>query len=212
MPEPLDPVSLTGTHVALVPLTMAHVPDLVAAASVSRASYGLTWVPDSPEAARLYVEAALESHGRGEALPFATVDRGTNRIIGSTRFGNIERWRWPEPFRAGRQREDGLPDAVEIGWTWLAADAQRTRINTEAKLLMLTHAFEIWRVHRVALRTDERNARSRAAIERLGAKLDGILRAHMPAYDGQVRSTASYSIVATGWDSVRSRLLEKLGP
>jgi RimJ/RimL family protein N-acetyltransferase len=206
---PLEPVSLIGARVALVPLTLERVPGLLAAATVSRATYTLTGVPDTAEAMREYVDAALELHRRGEALPFATLDRQSDRVVGSTRFGNIERWRWPPAF-ATKQRQEGIPDAVEIGWTWLAADAQRTAINTEAKLLMLTHAFETWRVQRVALRTDARNARSRAAIERLGAKLDGILRAHMPAHDGEVRSTASYSIVASEWSDVRRHLTEKL--
>ena len=99
---------------------------------------------------------------------------------------------------------------MEIGWTWLAADAQRTAINTEAKLLMLGHAFEAWRVRRVNLRTDSRNLRSRAAIERLGAKLDGILRAHMPASDGGVRDTATYSLLATEWPQAKERLAGRL--
>jgi RimJ/RimL family protein N-acetyltransferase len=102
----------------------------------------------------------------------------------------------------------GFADAVEIGWTWLAASAQRTGINTEAKRLMLGHAFEVWEVHRVTLKTDARNQRSRAAIERLGAKLDGLLRGHMPAYDGEVRTSAVYSIVRDEWPAVRVRLDE----
>jgi RimJ/RimL family protein N-acetyltransferase len=195
--------------VALVPLSLAHIPALVAAATVSRATYTLTGVPDSAETMREYVEAATELHQHGEALPFATTERRSGRVLGSTRFGNIERWRWPAAF-ASKQRQDGLPDAVEIGWTWLAADVQRTAVNTEAKLLMLTHAFETWHVQRVSLRTDERNARSRAAIERLGARLDGLLRAHMPASDGQIRSTASYSILASEWEAVRRGLLARL--
>src|SRR5207248_842495 len=117
----------------------------------------------------------------GSALPFAIVQRASGRVIGSTRFFNFEYFRWPEGTRAPPQ----APDAVEIGWTWLAADAQRTVANTEAKLLMLAHAFESWKVVRVNLRTDARNARSRAAIERLGAKLDGILRSHVPSVDGR---------------------------
>lgn len=99
-----------------------------------------------------------------------------------------------------------MPDAIEIGWTWLAPSAQRTPVNTEAKHLMLALAFERWKVHRVTLKTDERNARSRANIERIGGKLDGILRAHMPASDGGVRNTAIYSIVASEWPVVAKRL------
>jgi RimJ/RimL family protein N-acetyltransferase len=137
--------------------------------------------------------------------------RPDGEILGTTRFGNIERWLWPEPF-ADRGRTDGEPDAVEIGWTWLRHDAQRTAVNTEAKLLMLGHAFEVWKVTRVALRTDRRNARSRAAIERLGAKLDGVLRSHLPtAADGTIRDTATYSILDGEWESVRRGLLARLG-
>ena len=102
------------------------------------------------------------------------------------------------------------PDAVEIGSTWLAPSAQRTAINTHAKLLMLTHAFEAWAVLRVTLKTDARNLRSRAAIERIGARFDGVLRAHMPAFDGGVRDTAFYSIVAVEWPELRRALLDRV--
>jgi RimJ/RimL family protein N-acetyltransferase len=100
---------------------------------------------------------------------------------------------------------------VEIGWTWLAADAQRTALNSEAKYLMLAHAFERWRVHRVSLQTDARNARSRAAIERIGARLDGVLRAQRPAADGTVRDSAYYTILDSEWPAVRARLEARLG-
>jgi RimJ/RimL family protein N-acetyltransferase len=121
-------------------------------------------------------------------------------VVGSTRFGNIERW-----------SSDAI-DAVEIGWTWLAASAQRTAVNTEAKILMLDHAFGVWRVKRVTLKTDARNARSRAAIARIGGKLDGILRAHMPAADGGVRDSAVFSILAAEWPAHRARLLDTAAP
>jgi RimJ/RimL family protein N-acetyltransferase len=136
------------------------------------------------------------------------VDAVTSTVVGSTRFFNVERWRWPPGHTA--QRPPDRPDAVEIGWTWLAAAAQRTPINTEAKLLLLTHAFEAWGCHRVTLKTDSRNQRSRAAIERLGAKLDGIVRAHMPAVDGPIRDTALYSIVAAEWPAIKARLQQRL--
>ena len=100
---------------------------------------------------------------------------------------------------------------VEIGWTWLAAAAQRTPINTEAKLLMLTHAFETWRVHAVKLNTDARNARSRAAIERIGARFDGVLRAHRPASDGGIRDTAAFSLLEAEWPAAKRHLLARLG-
>jgi RimJ/RimL family protein N-acetyltransferase len=179
---------LEAGAVALVPLAIDHVDALWAAASGPRDSYRFSTVPASREAMRAYVEEALA----GAFVPYATTWRG--RVVGSTRF-LPERW----------HRGDTI-HACEIGWTWLAADAQRTEVNTTAKLLMLGHAFERWRVHRVHLKTDARNARSRAAIERLGARLDGILRAHMPAADGGVRDSAWYSIVAAEWPAIRDRL------
>jgi RimJ/RimL family protein N-acetyltransferase len=196
-----------GACVRLEPLALRHLPGLSAAASGPRDTYALTWVPEGEPAMLRYVEEALALRESGAAVPFATIQRATGRAIGSTRFFNFEYFRWPEGARVPPQP----PDAVEIGWTWLAADAQRTPVNTEAKLLMLTHAFETWRVLRVNLRTDARNARSRAAIERLGAKLDGILRAHVPASDGGVRDTATYSLLATEWPAAKSRLEARLG-
>jgi RimJ/RimL family protein N-acetyltransferase len=156
-----------------------------------------------------YIETALADWDAARALPFATVDRARGRVVGATRFGNVEFWAWP-PGNPNQRGED-VPDVVEIGWTWLAADAQRTAINTEAKYLMLTHAFERWRVHRVSLQTDARNARSRAAIERIGARLDGVLRAQRPASDGTVRDSAYYTILDREWPAVRARLEARLG-
>jgi RimJ/RimL family protein N-acetyltransferase len=128
--------------------------------------------------------------------------------VGSTRFGTIDFWPWP-PGNPN-QRGDDVPDAVEIGWTWLAAEAQRSAINTEAKLLMLTHAFEEWRVHRVSLMTDARNERSRRAILRLGAREDGILRAQRPGSDGTIRDTAAFSILEHEWPMIRTQLQSRL--
>ncbi len=153
---------------------------------------------------RQYVDSALAGHNLGAILPFAVIQRSTGNAVGSTRFGNIEYWDWPEdsPY----QRGEHLPDVVEIGWTWLAPEAQRTGINTESKLLMLTHAFETWMVHRVSFRTDSRNERSRAAIERIGATLDGVVRAASIAYDGAIRDTAYYSIIESEWPAVKGRI------
>jgi len=205
--QALFPLTLTGPGVRLEPLSREHVPGLLQAAGESRETYRLTGVPADEPSALDYVVRALAAAGRGEAVPFATVDLVQARVVGSTRFGNLERWSWPgtpvAPVPLG-------PDALEIGWTWLAASAQRTHVNTEAKLLMLTHAFEVWRVRRVNIRTDARNARSRANIERVGGRLDGILRAHMPSYDGGVRDTASYSILASEWGAIRERLALRL--
>ena len=207
---PLPIVTLAGRYVRLEPLSPAHVEGLLRAARGPRDTFGLTFVPHDETGMRAYVEQALALHAAGEALPFATIDArdaAHPRVVGSTRFATIERWTWrvgtPPPRPIG-------VDAAEIGWTWLAADAQRTDINTEAKLLMLGLAFDEWKLERVTLKTDARNARSRNAIERIGGKLDGVLRAHMPAYDGQVRDTAFFSILRAEWADVRRGLERRL--
>jgi len=204
----VTPVALEGRHVRLEPLTRGHVEALLAAASGPRATYGLTTVPADRDSMARYVETALRDQEAGRSLPFATVSRASGRVVGSTRFLNIEFWPWPEgnPHQRGRE----LPDAVEIGSTWLAADAQRTAVNTEAKLLMLAHAFETWRVHRVSLMTDARNERSRRAILRIGAKFDGVIRAQRPASDGMIRDTAAFSILEREWPEVRRALTSRL--
>ena len=146
----------------------------------------------------------------GSAVPFAIVSVNDDSVIGSTRFWNLERWAWPQGHpRHGRS----APDACEIGYTWLTRSAIRTAANTEAKLLMLTHAFEVWGVQRVSLKTDARNERSRAAIERLGARYDGTLRCHMPAYGpgGGARDSAFFSIVQEEWPRVKAGLESRLG-
>ena len=202
------PVTLEGHHVRLEPLSRDHTSALLRVARGSRETYGFTHVPDTEAAMAAYVDTALEAQAARRALPFATVDRAAGRVVGSTRFGNVEFWAWPpgNPNQRGAQ----VPDVVEIGWTWLAADAQRTAINTEAKLLMLEHAFERWRVHRVSLMTDARNARSRSAIERLGAGFDGVVRAQRVAADGGIRDTACYSILDREWPDVRASLQSRL--
>jgi RimJ/RimL family protein N-acetyltransferase len=191
--------------VTLRPLALADAGALALAAAESRGEYGYTRVPDSVEDARRYIELALSDRDAGRRMPFAI--EWHDRVVGSTSYLDIQQWRWP----AGSplQRAD-YPDSVEIGSTWLAASAQRTRCNTEAKYLLLSHAFDVWRVHRVCLKTDERNARSRRAIERLGAVFEGVRRSDMPAQDGAVRSSAYYSIVPAEWPLVRKRLEEAL--
>jgi N-acetyltransferase len=195
--EPL----LCGDTVTLRVLSMADVVALAAAAAESRNEYDYIRVPEGVEDAQRYIETALAEHQAGRRVPFAIVWHG--RVVGSTSYLDLDRWRWP----AGSplQRADH-PDAVEIGSTWLAASAQHTRCNTESKYLMLSNAFDAWRVHRVTLKTDERNARSRRAIERLGAVFEGVRRAHMPAQDGSVRNSAYYSIVRAEWPDVRRQL------
>ena len=189
----------------LRPLALADAGALALAAAESRGEYGYTRVPDSVEDARRYIELALSDRDAGRRMPFAI--EWHDRVVGSTSYLDIQQWRWP----AGSplQRTD-YPDSVEIGSTWLAASAQRTRCNTEAKYLLLSHAFDVWRVHRVCLKTDERNARSRRAIERLGAVFEGVRRSDMPAQDGAVRSSAYYSIVPAEWPLVRKGLEEAL--
>ena len=185
----------------LRPLTTADAVALAAAAAESRQEFTYTRVPDGVEEAQEYIRVALADRDAGRRVPF--VIAWHDRVVGSTSYLDLQRWRWPAG--SPMQRTD-QPDAVEIGSTWLAASAQRTRCNTEAKYLLLCHAFDVWRVHRVSLKTDERNARSRRAIERLGAVFEGVRRADMPAQDGSVRSSAYYSIVRAEWPDVREKL------
>jgi RimJ/RimL family protein N-acetyltransferase len=205
----VTPVTLEGRWVRLEPLAATHVDRLLAAASGRRDTYAFTTVPGTPAHMTAYVAFALAEQEAGRALPFATVDRSRDQVVGCTRFFEIEYW----PWMAGNANQRGAdrPDAVEIGWTWLAADAQRTPINTEAKLLMLSHAFDHWRVHRVSLMTDARNQRSRSAIMRLGARFDGVLRGDRAATDGTIRDTAAFSILESEWPAVRSTLQARLG-
>ena len=154
-----------------------------------------------------YVDLAIAAREAGTAMPFATVRLADDTVIGSTRFFDIEHWSWPAGHaNARRQGADGC----EIGYSWLGASAVRTAANSEAKLLMLGHAFETWAVHRVCFHTDVRNARSRAALERIGAHFEGVLRAHRLAADHIPRDSARYSIVAADWPQLKQRLQERL--
>jgi N-acetyltransferase len=204
----VSPVTLEGRWVRLEPLGRGHAAGLLAAASGSRDTYGFTTVPGTAAETTAYIGGALAEQAAGRALPFATIDRARGVVVGCTRLFNIEFWPWP----AGNPNQRGVdrPDVAEIGWTWLAASAQRTPINTEAKLLMLAHAFDVWRVHRVSLMTDARNQRSRNAILRIGARFDGVLRAARPASDGAIRDTAAFSILEAEWPAVRAKLQARL--
>ena len=193
---------MTGKIVRLEPLDYCHVHGLVDAAAVDPSLYQWSPVPQGEPAAARYIETALAWRDAGTAVPFAIVRLSDGAVIGSTRFWNLERWAWPE----GHSRRDSLFDGCEIGWTWLTSSAIRSGANTESKLLMLTHAFETWQVLRVCLHTDARNVRSRAAIERIGGKYEGILRAHRMAADFTPRDSVRYSIVAAEWPDVRRRL------
>jgi RimJ/RimL family protein N-acetyltransferase len=198
-----DSLLLTGTHVRLEPLDPRHVDGLVAAAAADPSLYQWSSIPQGKAAAIRYIDAALVSRDAGNAVPFATVRRHDGAVVGSTRFWNLERWLWPPEHP--RHGHHGL-DACEIGHTWLTRSAIRTAVNTEAKLLMLTHAFEEWQVLGVCFYTDARNHRSRAALERIGGKFDGILRAHRLAADYTPRDSARFSIIAAEWPEVKARL------
>jgi RimJ/RimL family protein N-acetyltransferase len=190
----IDPVTLSGRHVRLEPLTSAHIePMFAAAADPELWRWTLTHIA-SIEDMRDYVDAALAGQRAGTALPFATLDASTGEVIGSTRFGNI----------------DTSNRRVEIGWTWLRRDRQRTACNTEAKYLMLSHAFDVLGCIRVELKTDALNQQSRAAILRIGAVEEGILRAHLITATGRVRDSAMYSILDREWPGVRESLEERL--
>jgi N-acetyltransferase len=198
---------LQGKYVRLEPLAFIHLDGIVRASTADTSRYQWTPVPQSREEATRYIETALAWREAGTAVPFAIVRESDNVVIGSTRFWNIEHWAWPSGHALhGRT----APDACEIGYTWLTVPAMRTAANTEAKLLMLTHAFEVWQVLGVCLCTDARNLRSRAAIERIGAKFDGILRAHRMAADYVPRDSARFSIIAAEWPEVKERLVRRL--
>jgi len=205
----MENLQLSGKHVRLEPLDHRHIDGLAAAAAADRdrALYQWSPIPQGKAETIRYVETAMAWLNAGSALPFATVRVEDDVVIGSTRFFDLERWAWPPGHaRHGRQ----APDVCEIGYTWLTRSAIRTRANTEAKLLMLTHAFETWEVLRVCLHTDVRNQRSRAAIERIGGKFEGILRSHRMAADFVARDSARFSIVAAEWPEVKQRLTRLL--
>jgi RimJ/RimL family protein N-acetyltransferase len=199
--------SLTGRHVRLEPLHPSHIPGLVRAAAADPTLYQWSLVPQTESETQRYVDTALSWRQAGTAYPFAIVRMQDGLVLGSTRFWNIERWSWPAGHaRHGRESLD----VCEIGYTWLSSAAVRTAANTEAKRLMLGHAFESWQALRVCFCTDERNSRSRAALERIGARCEGILRSHRMAADYAPRNTVSYSIIAAEWPAVRGRLDELL--
>jgi RimJ/RimL family protein N-acetyltransferase len=198
-----EDLALHGQHVRLEPLGFQHAAALVAAATIDPSLYQWSAIPQTVDEATNYIATALAWRDAGTAVPFATVRLADGVVIGSTRFWNLERWAWP-PGHPAYHRAD--PDACEIGYTWLARPAMRTAANTEAKLLMLTHAFEVWQVCRVCLHTDARNTQSRVAIERIGGQFEGILRAHRLAVDLIPRDSARYSILAAEWPSVKQRL------
>jgi RimJ/RimL family protein N-acetyltransferase len=190
----IEPVTLSTGRLTLRPLSLADVPALGTAASDGEIWEKKTTTVPRPEGFEAYVQKALELQAAGLALPFATVVNDGNQVVGSTRYMNI----------------DAVNHRVEIGTTWIAKSWQRTFVNTHAKFLMLRHAFEVLDCLTVEIRTHARNDQSRAAIERLGAKLDGILRQHMIMPDGHIRDTAVYSILRDEWPEVKAGLERRL--
>jgi RimJ/RimL family protein N-acetyltransferase/GNAT superfamily N-acetyltransferase len=191
---------LAGDHVRLEPLGVRHVPGLLKAAAQDPSLYQWVLVPQDEPAMRRHVEDALAARAKGNAVPFAVVRLADETVIGATRFHQLDYWARPEPVN--------VPDTCEIGYTWLAREALRTGANTEMKRLMLTYAFEVWRVRSVCLHTDVRNQRSQDAIRRIGGKFEGILRAHRPTIDQSPRDSARFSITTAEWPSVRQHLAE----
>lgn len=187
-------VTLEGSHLLLTPLQTKHREGLIRAVSDGELwKLFVTLVPH-PDNIDAYMEKALRSHSNGEGLTFVTIDKASGQIVGSSRFMNAQ----PQHQR------------VEIGSTFLAKSYQRTAFNTEAKLLMLTHAFESLKLNRVEFLTDYLNQASRNAILRLGAKMEGILRSHMVMPDGRIRDSVIFSITNYEWPGVKQHLMSKL--
>lgn len=201
----MDEFLLQGRHIRLESLDHRHVDGLAVASADDATLYQWSPVPQGNAEVTSYVETALAWRDAGTAVPFAIVRVQDGVVLGSTRFWNLERWAWP-PGHPSHGRD--VPDACEIGYTWLSRSAIRTAANTESKLLMLTHAFESWQLLRVCFHTDARNQRSRAALERIGGQFEGILRAHRMAADYIPRDSVRYSIVAVEWPAVKQRLLQ----
>ena len=187
-------VTLEGVQVRLEPLAKVHLEGL---AAVGLDEELWRWIPTpvgTREEMAAYIETALSEQEHGTSLPFAIVEKATCRTIGSTSYGNIDR----------------THHRVEIGWTWVAREWQRTAVNTEAKYLLLKHAFETLGCMRVELKTDSLNERSRAAILRIGAREEGIFRNHIITASGRIRHTVYFSIIDSEWAAVKTRLEAKL--
>lgn len=190
----IEPVTLSTDRLTLRPLRLDDAPALAAAASDGELWQKRTTTVPQPDGFEPYIQKALELQAVGAALPFTTVVKDRDEVIGTTRYMNI----------------DAVNHRVEIGSTWIARSWQRTFVNTHAKYLMLRHAFEVLGCNAVEFRTHRLNDQSRAAIERLGAKLDGILRQHMIMPDGHIRDTAVYSIIRDEWPGVKANLERRL--
>ena len=200
----LDP-ELIGRHVRLEPLQPRHLSGLVAASAGDPELYRMSKVPVGDAEVGRAIQIAQAAKDAGTAAPFAVIRRADELVIGATRLFDLDWWAWPDGHP--RHGHDG-PDTCEIGHTWLTRSAIRTGANTEMKQLMLTLAFETWDVQSVCFHTDARNERSRRALGRIGARHEGILRAHRLAADDQPRDSARFSVTATEWPLVRAHLAE----
>lgn len=189
----IEPVTLSGEHVRLEPLSRGHLGPLGAVLDPTLLQWFTKPATNAVELAE-FIEEALHEQDAGTALPFATIEQSSGRPVGSTRYGNID--------RANRR--------LEIGWTWIGRPWQRSAINTEAKLLMLTHAFETLGAIRVEFKTDSLNQQSRTAIARLGAVEEGTFRNHMITASGRIRHSVWFSIVDSDWIRVKRRLEDRL--
>ena len=190
----VERITLTGERIHLEPISISHIDQLARVASdLSIWEFAPEQINDREKMER-YVEQALNDQAEGKSLPFVTKLTGSGEIVGSTRFGNID----PSNLK------------TEIGWTWIDPAWQRTFVNTEAKFLMLSHAFEVWRCIRVEFKTDATNVRSRDAILRLGAVQEGTLRQHMITESGRFRDSVYFSILDKEWGGIKVRLQEML--
>ncbi len=187
----IAPVVLEGRKVRLDPMRADHLDLLVEAGRFDELWQWTVAKATDRASMESYMNAALEDAAAGTSLPFVTVDKSSGRVIGSTRFGNIDRYN----------------RRAEIGWTWITPEFQRTHVNSEAKYLMLTHAFEVWECVRVELKTDALNTKSRAAMLRIGCVEEGIMRRHMLSQGGRFRDSAYYSVIDSEWPDVRARLV-----
>lgn len=190
----VESVILEGNFVRLEPLNLVHLEQLCIVGLDEDLWRIIPTKIKNAADMKNYIETALVEQNKAVSLPFATIEKSSNKAIGSTRFGNIST----------------KDKRVEIGWTWIAKDWQRTFVNTEAKLLMLTHAFEIWKCNRVEFKTDLLNEKSRNAILRLGAKQEGIFRQHVVCDSGRIRDSVYFSIINSEWDEVKKNLEIKL--
>src|SRR6266542_1041465 len=186
----IEPVVLDGDRVRLEPMRRDHLDPLIEAGRDEELWRWTSAKATTRDAMSDYMEAALADAERGVALPFVTIDKPTTSVVGSTRFGNV----------------DWVNRRAEIGWTWISPPFQRSYVNSEAKYLMLRHAFDVWGCARVELKTDVLNEKSRAAMLRLGAVEEGILRRHMLTYSGRFRDSIYYSILDDEWPAVQARL------